>query len=86
MVPLVKVRWRFHQQRAPDQPVIAVDIAYPYAEQQASAKAVCLTDPDAMRGVVPLQLIAVHQACMGAHQLQRARKFTDVVLAIAVRI
>ena len=68
MVPLVDVSWMLIQQRAPDQPVIAIDIADADAEQQPRAEVVRLADPDPVRRVLPLQLVAVHQAGIGPDQ------------------
>src|ERR1019366_6896546 len=74
------------QERAPDQTIIAIDIADADAEQQPRAEVVGLADPDAVRRIATFQLVAVHQAGIGAHQFQQARQFADIVLAVAIGI
>src|ERR1035437_8358012 len=50
------------QERAPDQAVIAIDIADADAEQQPRAEVVRLVDSDEVSGVVAFQLVAVDEA------------------------
>src|ERR1039457_2823210 len=74
------------EQIAADQPVIAIDVADADAEQQARAKIVNISDPDAMGRVVPIELVAVHQPRVGTHEFQQSRKFADIVLPVAIGV
>src|SRR4051794_12255303 len=74
------------QQFAANQAVVAIDIADADAEEQARAEIVGLADPYPVGGIMPLELIAVHQAGSGAHQLEEAGQLADIVLAVAIGV
>src|ERR1019366_3027320 len=74
------------QQLAPNQTVVAVDVADPNAEEQARAEVVEVTDPDAVSRVVALQLVTVDESGFRCRERQQAGQFADVVLAVAICI
>src|SRR2546430_1894725 len=69
-----------HQQVAADQAVVAIDIAYANAEQEAGAEVVDGADPHAVRRIVALKFITVNQANAGGCETEKAGKLRDVVL------
>src|SRR4051812_30741167 len=74
------------EQFAADEAVVAIDVADANPEEKARAEVVDVADPDAMRGVMSLEFVAVDQTGGCGHALQQSRQFGYVVLTIAIGV
>src|SRR5436190_13647485 len=60
------------QQVAADQAIVAIDIAYADAEEEAGAEVVDGADPHAVRRIVALEFITVDQPDAGSREAEKA--------------
>src|SRR5262245_37842289 len=74
------------QQRAANEAIVAIDVANADAEKQPRAEVVYVTDPDPMRRIVALELVAVHQSGLRRDPFEQQRQLADIVLSIAIGI
>src|SRR5579871_121461 len=82
----VRFQTQLLQKLAPNQPEVAIDVAQANPEQQAGKAIVDAADADAVPRVVPLELVAVHQAYTGSQFFEQQRQFADVILAVTIGI
>lgn len=73
-------------QRAADEPKIAIDIAELYAEKKTGKLVINRANGDPMPRVVPTSFVAVDEADVGPDRVEKRWKFTHIVLPIAIGV
>ena len=74
------------EDRAPNQPEVAVDVVIGSQKIHRMTKLVDVADDDAIRRILPRHLDAVDEIGVVGEQHQQHRQLADVVLAVAVGV